>query len=45
MNSQLSQPNSSGVRRIQVVRRVRRREAFVDTTVTETWPPRLNTKL
>ncbi len=31
--------------RIQVARRRRRREARLDTTVTDSWPPRLNTEL
>jgi hypothetical protein len=31
--------------RIRVARRPRRREVLVDTTVTDSWPPRLNTEL
>jgi hypothetical protein len=38
------QPGTAG-RRIQVVRRPQRRTTFPDTTVTETWPPRLNKEL
>lgn len=33
------------VRRIQVTRRPRRREVLPDTTLTDSWPPRLNTQL
>jgi hypothetical protein len=36
---------SSTPRRIQVTRRRPRREVPPDTTLTETWPPRLNTAL
>jgi hypothetical protein len=45
MNSQSSAQPQATARRIQVTRRPRRRETFPDTTVTESWPPRLNTAL
>ncbi|HEV2374758.1 MAG TPA: hypothetical protein VGS19_21670 [Streptosporangiaceae bacterium] len=32
-------------RQVQVTRRPRRREEYSDTTLTDTWPPRLNTAL
>jgi hypothetical protein len=44
MSDQQQSPATSG-RRVQVKRRRSRREAFVDTTVTDSWPPRLNTAL
>lgn len=33
------------VRRVQVVRRPRRRKVYSDTTLTTSWPPRLNKDL
>jgi hypothetical protein len=38
------QPGTAG-RRIQVTRRPQRRPTYPDTTLTETWPPRLNKEL
>jgi hypothetical protein len=38
-------PTPAGTRRIQVTRRRQRREAFPDMTLTDSWPPRLNTAL
>jgi hypothetical protein len=45
MSDQSKSPTATGARRIQVSRRRPRREAFVDTTLTNSWPPRLNTAL
>jgi hypothetical protein len=45
MSDQSTGPAPTGARRIQVTRRRPRREAFTDTTLTNTWPPRLNTAL
>jgi hypothetical protein len=45
MNTESKSPTPAGARRIQVTRRHPRREAFADTTLTDTWPPRLNTAL
>jgi hypothetical protein len=45
MSDQPKPPAGTGTRRIQVSRRRPRREAFVDTTLTDSWPPRLNTAL
>jgi len=39
-----SQAGTTG-RRIRVTRRPQRRDAYPDTTVTESWPPRLNKAL
>jgi hypothetical protein len=38
------QPGTAG-RRIRVARRPQRRATYPDTTVTESWPPRLNKEL
>ncbi|HLK43990.1 MAG TPA: hypothetical protein VKV34_11660 [Thermoleophilia bacterium] len=45
MSSQQTDENRIIGRRIQVKRRPRRREVFEDTTLTDSWPPRLNTNL
>ncbi len=45
MSDQSKTPAPAGARRIQVTRRHSRREAYLDTTVTDSWPPRLNTTL
>jgi len=45
MNGQSSREAAVVGRRIQVTRRPRRHETFPDTTVTDSWPPRLNTTL
>jgi hypothetical protein len=45
MSDQSTSPAPTGARRTQVTRRRPRREAFTDTTLTDTWPPRLNTAL
>ncbi|HYS41251.1 MAG TPA: hypothetical protein VEO01_37025 [Pseudonocardiaceae bacterium] len=39
-----TQPNAAG-RRVMVSRRPKRREVLPDTTLTDSWPPRLNTAL
>jgi hypothetical protein len=44
MNAQSQSPRAVG-RRIQLTRRPQRRQSFPDTTVTDSWPPRLNTAL
>jgi len=43
MSDQSNTP-TAGARRIQVTRRPRR-ETYHDTTLTDSWPPRLNTAL
>ena len=43
-NQQTDETQTIG-RRIQIKRRPRRREVFEDTTLTDSWPPRLNTSL
>jgi hypothetical protein len=45
MSNQQTGENQIIGRRIQVKRRPRRREVFEDTTLTDSWPPRLNTNL
>jgi hypothetical protein len=45
MNGQPGPQTPAGSRRIQATRRPRRRETYADTTLTDTWPPRLNTAL
>jgi hypothetical protein len=45
MSDQSKTPAPAGARRIQVTRRPARREAYPDTTLTDSWPPRLNTAL
>jgi len=45
MNGQPTRETALVGRRIQLTRRPRRREALPDTTVTDSWPPRLNTAL
>jgi hypothetical protein len=45
MSDQPKFPTPAGARRIQVTRRRPRRELFPDTTLTDSWPPRLNTAL
>ena len=43
--SDQSKPPTPASSRIQVTRRRPRRETFPDTTLTDSWPPRLNTAL
>ena len=43
--SDQSKTPSTGARRIQISRRRPTRETYVDTTLTDSWPPRLNTAL
>jgi hypothetical protein len=45
MNQQQNGDRGTADRRIRVQRRPRRREVYDDTTVTDSWPPRLNIKL
>ena len=45
MNGQRDSWPAAGVRRVRVARRPRRHEALPDTTLTDTWPMRLNTAL
>jgi hypothetical protein len=45
MSNRQHDERSTPGRRIQLKRRLRSREAYVDTTVTDSWPPRLNTQL
>ncbi len=45
MNSQLSPQLRVVGRRIRVTRRPGRHEQFPDTSLTDSWPPRLNTAL
>ena len=45
MNDQSNRQNRATVRRVRPSRRPRRRQVFPDTTLTATWPPRLNTGL
>jgi hypothetical protein len=41
-----ARPAAAGRRsQVQITRRPRRRELDADTTLTDSWPPRLNTKL
>jgi len=44
MSDQSNTP-TAGARRIRVTRRRPRRETYHDTTLTDSWPPRLNTAL
>jgi hypothetical protein len=45
MSDQSKTPTTAGTRRVQLTRRRSRREAYADTTLTDSWPPRLNTAL
>jgi hypothetical protein len=45
MKGQSSREAAVVGRRIQLTRRARRLETLPDTTVTDSWPPRLNTAL
>jgi hypothetical protein len=45
MSDKPNVPVTATVRRVQVVRRPRRREVYADTTLTTSWPPRLNKSL
>jgi hypothetical protein len=45
MSEQPSRQAGTARRRIQVTRRPQRHATYPDTTVTDTWPPRLNKEL
>jgi hypothetical protein len=45
MSDKPNVPVTATVRRVQVVRRPRRREVYTDMTLTTSWPPRLNKSL
>jgi hypothetical protein len=45
VSDQSKSPAPAVARRIQVTRRRPRRELLPDTTLTDSWPPRLNTAL
>jgi hypothetical protein len=45
MSDQSKSPAPTGARQIQVTRRRTRRETYPDTTLTDSWPLRLNTAL
>lgn len=45
MSDKPNVPATATVRRVQVVRRPRRRKVYSDTTLTTSWPPRLNKDL
>jgi hypothetical protein len=45
MNDQPQRKAEYSRHRMQLSRGSRRRRTYLDTTVTDTWPPRLNTKL
>ncbi|HEY2950052.1 MAG TPA: hypothetical protein VGJ53_16925 [Micromonosporaceae bacterium] len=45
MSDQSKTPTTVGARRVQITRRRPRRETYADTTLTDSWPPRLNTAL
>jgi hypothetical protein len=45
MSDQSKTPTTTAARRVQITRRHPRRETYVDNTLTDSWPPRLNTAL
>jgi hypothetical protein len=45
MSEQTHRQSGTAGRRIRVVRRPQRRASYPDTTLTESWPPRLNKEL
>jgi hypothetical protein len=45
MSEQSNRQAGAADRRIRLTRRPQRRDTYPDTTVTESWPPRLNKEL